>query len=217
MEPITFFIYAFTSIFIIVNPLGGIITFISISQGMTEAEKLHTAKRSVIIAFILAIIFAFTGEGVFRLFNITIDNLRVAGGILLMMIAIDMLHARVSRESVTPEEIKDASRNKDVSVFPLAIPLLTGPGAISTVIVIIRTGKTWELKAVTLIAIVLTFALTYLIFRFADKINKMLGVTVTLVITRIMGLLLGAIAVNFISTGIWNIYKSFSQLDNFNI
>ena len=212
MELITFFIYAFTSIFIIVNPLGGIITFISVSQGMTEAEKLHTAKRSVIIAFILAIIFAFTGEGIFRLFNITIDSLRVAGGILLMMIAIDMLHARVSRESVTPEEIKDASRSKDVSVFPLAIPLLTGPGAISTVIVVIRTAKTWELKAVTLFAILLTFALTYLIFRFADKINKMLGVTVSLVITRIMGLLLGAIAVDFLATGIWNIYKSLSSL-----
>ncbi|MDR4498346.1 MAG: MarC family protein [Candidatus Scalindua sp.] len=212
MELITFFIYAFTSIFIIVNPLGGIITFISVSQGMTEAEKLHTAKRSVIIAFILAIIFAFTGEGIFRLFNITIDSLRVAGGILLMMIAIDMLHARVSRESVTPEEIKDASRREDVSVFPLAIPLLTGPGAISTVIVVIRTAKTWELKAVTLFAILLTFALTYLIFRFADKINKLLGVTVSLVITRIMGLLLGAIAVDFLATGIWNIYKSFSRL-----
>lgn len=209
MEPITFFIYAFTSIFIIVNPLGGILTFISLTQGMADAEKLYMAKRSVIIACILAILFAFTGEGILRLFNITVDSLRVAGGILLFLIAIDMLYARASRESVTPEEIKDASRREDVSVFPLAIPLLTGPGAISTVIVVIRTGKTWELKAITVIAIILTFALTYLIFRFADKINKMLGVTVSLVITRIMGLLLGAIAVNFIATGIWNIYKSF--------
>ncbi len=209
MEPITFFIYAFTSIFIIVNPISGILTFISVTEGMTEAEKMDTARRSVIIACILAIVFAFAGEVILMLFSITVDSLRVAGGILLFLIAIDMLHGRVSRESVTPEEIKDASRREDVSVFPLATPLLTGPGAITTIIVIIRTGRTWELKALTLLAILLTFILSYLILRFADKINKILGITVSLVITRIMGLLLGAIAVDFISTGIWNIYKSF--------
>ncbi|MBI4682044.1 MAG: NAAT family transporter [Nitrospirae bacterium] len=209
MEPITFFIYAFTSIFIIVNPISGILTFISVTEGMTEAEKMDTARRSVIIACILAIVFAFAGEVILMLFSITVDSLRVAGGILLFLIAIDMLHGRVSRESVTPEEIKDASRREDVSVFPLATPLLTGPGAITTIIVIIRTGKTWELKVITLLAILLTFILSYFILRFADKINKILGITVSLVITRIMGLLLGAIAVDFIATGILNIYKSY--------
>lgn len=210
MEPITFFIYAFTSIFIIVNPVSGIITFIALTQGMTIEEKKETAKRAVLVACVLAIIFAVAGELILRLFNITVDSLRVAGGILLFFIAIDMLHARVSRESVTPEEIKDASKREDVSVFPLATPLLAGPGTITTVIVLIRMGNTWELKAGIVIAIFLTFALTYLIFRFADAINKMLGITVSLVITRIMGLMLGAIAVDFISTGMWNIYKSLS-------
>lgn len=210
MEPITFFIYAFTSIFIIVNPVSGIITFIALTQGMTNEEKKETAKRSVLVGCILAIIFAVAGELILRVFNITVESLRVAGGILLFFIAIDMLHARVSRESMTPEEIKDASIREDVSVFPIATPLLTGPGAITTVIVLIRTGNTWELKGMILAAIFLTFAISYLIFRFADTINKMLGVTVSLVITRIMGLLLGAIAIDFISTGIWNIYKSFS-------
>jgi len=88
------------------------------------------------------------------------------------------------------------------------MPLLTGPGAITTVIVVIRTAQTLELKLVTIVAILLTFTLSYLIFRFADEINKILGFTGSLVITRVMGLLLGAIAVNFIATGIWNIYKS---------
>jgi len=87
---------------------------------------------------------------------------------------------------------------------------LTGPGTITTVIVVIRTGKTLELKIITILAILLTFVLSYLIFRFAGMIYKMLGVTVSLVITRIMGLLLGAIAVNFIAVGIWNIYTSFT-------
>jgi len=209
MEPLTFFIYAFTSIFIIVNPVSGILTFIPLTQDMSPQERKATAKRSVIIGCILAIIFAFAGEIILRLFNITVDSLRVAGGILLMLIAIDMLHARVSRESMTPEEIKEASKREDVSVFPLATPLLTGPGAITTVIVVIRTGTTWDLKALTVLAIILTFFIAYLLFRFADRINDFLGVTVSLVITRIMGLLLGAIAVNFISIGIWNIFRSF--------
>lgn len=210
MELFTFFIYTFTSIFVIVNPVGGILTFTSLTHGMTAAEKQDTAKRSVIVGCILAIVFAFAGEVIMRLFHITVDSLRVAGGILLFLIAIDMLHARTSRESMTPEEIKDASKREDVSVFPLATPLLTGPGAITTVIVAIRTGKTWEFKIITLFSILLTFALAYLIFRFGDKLNKFLGVTVSLVITRIMGLILGAISVDFISTGVWNIYKSFS-------
>ena len=210
MELLTFFIYAFTSIFVIVNPVSGVLTFIALTHGMTAAEKRETATRSVMVACILALVFAFTGEVILRIFNITVDSLRVAGGILLMLIAIDMLHARVSRESVTPEEMKDASKRDDVSVFPLATPLLTGPGAITTVVIIIRTGKSWEMKAVSVAAILLTFIIAYFIFRFGEKINRILGVTVSLVITRIMGLLLGAISVDFMSTGIWNIYKSFS-------
>ena len=208
MEALAFFIYAFTSIFIIVNPIGGLITFISLTAGLTTREKAEIAKRSVMVACVLAIIFALSGELILRIFGVTVDSLRVAGGVLLFLIALDMLHAKISRESVTEEEIKDAADREDISVFPIAMPLLTGPGAITTVIVVIRTGQTLELKLIAILAIVLTFALSYPIFRFANKIDKVLGVTGSLVITRVMGLLLGAIAVNFIATGIWNIYLS---------
>ncbi len=208
MDEITFFIYAFASIFVIVNPVGGLITFISLTAGMSVAERIEVAKRSVTVACILAIVFAVSGELILRFFGVTVDCLRVAGGILLFIVALDMLHARVSRESVTSEEIKDATKREDVSVFPIAMPLLTGPGAITTVIVVIRTGQTLDLKIVAILAILLTFALSYLIFRFADVINRILGVSGSLVITRVMGLLLGAIAVNFIAIGIWNIYVS---------
>ena len=208
MEALAFFIYAFTSIFIIVNPIGGIITFISLTAGMRASERKEIAKRSVTVACGLAIIFALSGELILRLFGVTVDSLRVAGGVLLFIVALNMLQARVSRESVTEEEIEDAAERDDIAVFPIAIPLLTGPGAITTVIVVIRTGQTLELKLLTIAAILLTFALSYIIFRFADRINKMLGVTGSLVITRVMGLLLRAIAVNFIATWIWNIYLS---------
>jgi len=208
MEAITFFIYAFASIFVIVNPVAGLITFISLTSGMTVGERNATVKRSVGVACLLAIIFAVSGELLLRFFGVTLDCLRVAGGILLITVALDMMHARVSRESVTAEEIRDATRRDDVSIFPIAIPLLTGPGTIATVILIMREGETIELKVMVLVAILLTFIISYIIFIFANKINKIMGVTGSLVITRVMGLFLGAIAVNFVSVGAWNIYMS---------
>ncbi len=208
MEAITFFIYAFASIFVIVNPVAGLITFISLTSEMTADERNATVKRSVAVACLLAIVFAVSGEFILRFFGITVDCLRVAGGILLFTVALDMMHARVSRESVTAEEIQDATRREDVSIFPIAIPLLTGPGAITTVILVMRAGAAPELKMLVILAILLTFALSYITFRFADRINRIMGVTGSLVITRVMGLLLGAIAVNFVAIGAWNIYIS---------
>ena len=208
MEAITFFVYAFASIFVIVNPVAGLITFISLTSEMTADERNATVKRAVMVACLLAIVFAISGELILGFFGVTVDCLRVAGGLLLFTVALDMLHARVSRESVTAEEIRDATRREDVSIFPIAIPLLTGPGAITTVILVMRAGAAPELKMMVIVAILLTFALSYLIFRFANRINRIMGVTGSLVITRVMGLLLGAVAVNFVSIGAWNIYLS---------
>jgi len=208
MKELAFFIYAFTSVFVIVNPVSGLLTFLAVTEDLDRAERHRVAKRSVIVACVTALVFAVSGELILRLFSITADNLRVAGGALLFIVAMDMVHARTPRESMTPEELKDASKKKDVSVFPLAIPMLTGPGAMTTVIIIIREGETIALKAVTIAAILATFLIAYLVFKYAEKVNKLLGVTASLVISRIMGLILGAIAVNFIAVGIWNIYKS---------
>ena len=208
MDAITFFIYAFASIFVIVNPVAGLITFISLTSEMTADERNATVNRSVMVACLLAIVFAVFGELILGFFGITVDCLRVAGGILLFTVALDMMHARVSRESVTAEEIQDATRREDVSIFPIAIPLLTGPGAITTVILVMRAGVAIESKMTVIFAILLTFAISYLIFRFANRINKIMGVTGSLVITRVMGLFLGAIAVNFVAIGAWNIYIS---------
>jgi len=210
MDPITFFIYAFVSVFVIVNPIGCLITFLSLTAAVSEKEREQIARRSVTIACILAVVFAVAGELILRIFGVTVDCLRVAGGILLFKVALDMLYAQISRESLTTEEVKAASEKQDVSVFPIATPLLTGPGAITTVVVLIRTGKAIELKMLAIAAILVTFFLTYLIFRFANRINRVLGVTGALVISRVMGLLLAAIAVNFIAVGAWNIYKSLS-------
>jgi multiple antibiotic resistance protein len=203
----TFLIYAFTSIFAIVNPVSGVMTFISMTSSMSKEDKIFIAKRSVIIAGIIAIMFSILGELILKFFNVTADSLRVAGGVLLFLVAIDMLFARTSRESITNEELKDARLRENISVFPIAMPLLTGPGAITTIIVLIRTAQGIESKMLVIAAIIFTFAITYLIFRYADSFNKVVGMTGMLVMTRIMGLFLGAIAVDFVSTGIKGIFN----------
>lgn len=203
---LTFFIYSFTSIFAIVNPVSGVMAFISMTSHMSRADKIYIAKRSVFIACVIAIIFSISGEIILKLFNVTADSLRVAGGVLLFLVAIDMLFARTTRESITTEELKDAAQRENISIFPIAMPLLTGPGAITTIIVLIRTAESVDLKLIVIGAILLTFFITFLIFRFSDYFNKVVGMTGMLVMTRIMGLFLGAIAVDFISTGIKGIF-----------
>ncbi len=207
MSPeLTFFIYAFTSIFAIVNPVSGVMVFISMTTQMSKADKIYVAGRSVFIACLIALIFSVLGDLILRLFNITADSLRVAGGVLLFLVAIDMLFARPTRESITSEELKDAAQRENISIFPIAMPLLTGPGAITTIIVLIRTAENLNSKLLVVGAILLTFVLTFLIFRFSDHFHKVVGMAGMLVMTRLMGLFLGAIAVDFISTGIKGIF-----------
>jgi multiple antibiotic resistance protein len=206
-QELNFFIYALTSIFIIVNPVSGVMVFISMTAQMSQADKIYIAKRSVIIACIIAIIFSIAGEIILKLFRITADSLWIAGGILLFLVAIDMLFARTTRESITSEELKDAAQRENISVFPIGMPLLTGPGTITTVIVLMRTSENIDLKLMVIGAILLTFVITFLIFRFSDYFNKVVGMTGMLVMTRIMGLFLAAIAVDFITTGIKKIFN----------
>jgi len=206
MNLFVFFFFSFVSVLTIVNPVGGLITFVSLTSGMSETKKREIAKRSVVIACLLAVVFAISGELLLRFFGITVDSLRIAGGVLLFIVALNMVLAKPSPESITEAEAEDASTREDISVFPIAMPLLTGPGTITTVIVLIRTGKTVGLKIMDILAILSVFALTYVVFRFADRVSQILGVTGSLLVSRIMGLLLASIAVNFITVGISNIW-----------
>lgn len=209
---LNFYVSVFTAIFSIVNPVSGVMAFISMTSNMKEEDKIYVAKRSAVIGCSIAIIFTITGNLIMEFFGITVDSLRVAGGILLFLVAIDMLFARTSRESITSEELSDAVQRENISVFPMAMPMLTGPGAITTIILYITKGieeynlSMETVKIVEITAILLTFIITFLIFRYSDHFRKVVGMTGTLVMTRLMGLFLGAIAVGFISDGIWNIY-----------
>jgi len=210
---LTFFVLVFTAVFSIVNPVSGVMAFVSVTSHMKKEDKIYVAKRSAIIGCIIAIIFTLSGNLILEFFSITVDSLRVAGGILLFLVAIDMLFARTTRESITSEELSDSVRKENISIFPMAMPMLTGPGAITTIILYVSKGSDEyaidinTVKMLVIAAILLTFIITFLIFRFSDNFSRIVGMTGMMVMTRLMGLFLGAIAVGFISDGIWNIYK----------
>lgn len=205
-ENFGFFIYAFTSIFVVVSPISGVVTFISLTSKMTHDEKNQIAKKSVTLACVIAIFFAIAGNIILNLFSISVDSLRVAGGLLLFSIAFDMMHAKVSGESITDEEISQSQERKDIWVFPIGLPLLTGPGAISAVIVLMGGTGNIEQKIIILVSIILTFVICLYIFLFSRRIHKFIGYNGMLVFTRLMGLLLAALAVDLTSTGIINIF-----------
>jgi multiple antibiotic resistance protein len=206
-----YFFYAFASVFIIVNPVEATMVFISLTPGASVRERARISLRAASVAYIVALLFALTGDLVLRFFGTTVDALRVAGGVLLFIMAVDMLKAK-PRRKVTAAEMEDASDREDVSIFPLATPLLTGPGAITTVIVLTGTAAGPIEKGVVLMALTATFLATYLILRSSEYVSRILGVTGILVMTRIMGLMLGAIAVNFVAIGAWNIYAGLAGL-----
>lgn len=206
-DNVGFFIYTFTSIFVVVSPISGVVTFISLTSKMTRDEKNDIAKKSVTLACAIALFFAITGSVILNLFSINVDSLRVAGGLLLFSIAFDMMHAKVSRESITDEEISESQERTDIWVFPIGLPLLTGPGTISTVIVLMESTAGIEQKIIILASIMATFVLCLYIFLFSRRIHKFIGYNGMLVFTRLMGLLLAALAVDLTSTGLINIFN----------
>lgn len=206
-ENLEFFIFAFTSIFVIVDPISGAVTFVSMTNEMTNEAKNVIARKAVTLACAIALFFAITGSVMLNLFNVSIDSLRVAGGLLLFSIAFNMMQAKISRESITEEEISQSQERNDIWIFPIALPLLTGPGTISTVIVLIGGAESIEHKIIIIAAIILTFILCLYTFFFSRKINQLIGYNGMLVFTRVMGLLLAALAVGLIATGIINILR----------
>lgn len=206
-ESLGFFLYTLISVFVIVDPISGVVTFISMTGEMTGEEKNKIAKKAVSLACVIALFFAVTGSLILNIFSINMDSLRIAGGFLLFTIAFDMMHARISRGSITEEEISQSQEREDIWIFPIGLPLLTGPGVISTVIVLMGDTETIGQKVIILTSIILTFVLCLYIFLFSRRIHTFIGYNGMLVFTRIMGLLLAAIGVDLAARGIISMFN----------
>lgn len=195
------YVRALVSVFVIVNPIGMASMFLSLTPGHTDAERNRIAIRSSLAVMALLGGAALVGRAVLRLFGIGVPSFRVGGGILLLLIAVDMLNARPSRSRTTPEEDAEAGEREDIAVVPLAIPLLAGPGAISTVILYAQGQAGIGVGAVVSIG-VLIGAACWVVLRLASPIGRRLGKTGINTLSRLMGLILAATAIEFIAAGI---------------
>lgn len=194
----------FVGILAIVNPFGNISFFTSLTQGFSPEEKKRVISKAVIAATITLIVFGLLGTYIFKLFSITIPAFRIAGGLLLFRVAFSMLYGSTPGTKATAEEKQESLDREMVGVIPMAIPMLAGPGAISTVMLYVSQGDLVELFIV-ICSVFATMIFTYALLRNADKIFSKIGRVGSLAISRIMGLILAAVAVQFLVNGIHDI------------
>ncbi|HFC97891.1 MAG TPA: NAAT family transporter [Thermosulfurimonas dismutans] len=195
----------FVAIFIIVDPIGGIPLFLSLTARESESQRRATALKAVVAAFLVLAVFVLLGERILSFFQISLGSFRVAGGALLFIIALDMLQAKPRSTKSTPPEEEESRQREDVALVPLAVPILAGPGAITTVIVL-SGGESLQAKLIVLLACALVMSSTLLIFTQASRIARFLGHTGANLLVRIMGLLLSVIAVEYMVAGIKELF-----------
>lgn len=197
-----FALSTFTTLMFVVDPAGVVPLFLGVTANESPLERRRTAFRASVAAFCVLSTFAVLGGLLFQALGISLGAFRIAGGILLFLLAIDMLRAQRSRTRTSPEEEAEGADKPDVSVFPLAIPMLAGPGASSTVMVLVSRAETWPERVCLALSIALTAALSYWVLRSANMIERRLGHTGMNVLERIMGLILAATAVQFVIDGV---------------
>ena len=198
---ITFFSVCFPSLFSIVDPIGVVPVYLALVGSAPRVEQRRTAIRATVTGASVLLVFAATGTAVFHFFGITIPAFKVAGGVLLATVALEMLRARTSPTKSTPEETSDAQAQDDVAITPIGIPLISGPGAIATVIMWSSRAAGAEEKVALYASIGLVIAITLISLLFATRLVRVLGKTGINVVTRIMGLILAATAAQFVIDG----------------
>ena len=210
MEHVQFALLTLTSILFIVNPIAVIPTYLVITQKDSAERRARTARRACISAAAILIAFAVAGRQIFSVFGITIDAFRVAGGLILWVVAMDMLHGE-RRTQEGQQEITEGATKEDVALTPLAMPMLAGPGAISTIMVLSSQAAGMSEKIAVYVAIIVTMAIAWVVLRVGDKVVLRMGETGIRVMTRIMGLLLAAIAMQFVISGARDAWHAVAQ------
>lgn len=204
-EYTTLAILFFTSFFTLINPLGVMPVFMTMTADLTPKARNKTAFKAVLVSFLTLLLFAFTGRVLFNFFGISVDSFRIVGGVIFFMVGYDMLQARLGKTKVTENEIKQYVN--DISVTPLAIPMICGPGAITNAIVLMEDAKNTTEEGLLIAMIFVVMLLTYLILWGASKITNFLGDTGNKVLMRLMGLIVMVIAVEFFFAGLEPILK----------
>jgi len=203
-ETLSFALVAFSAVFVVVDPFAAVPFFLAMTAADSPEHKRATARRAAVAAGAVLAVFALAGALVFRLLGVSLGAFKIAGGLLLLIMAIDMLRTRPSEARITEGEVALGVEKEDVAIVPLATPLLAGPGSIATVVVLMgraRAHHLWE-GAIVIAAIAVTAALAYLIMAGAARVDRVLGRTGLSVLERASGLLLAAVAIQFMIDGV---------------
>ena len=195
-----FFLLCFTSFFTLTNPLGTMPVFLTMTNGMSEEQRRAIVRRATIVSFLTLMVFTFSGQFLFKFFGISTNGFRIAGGVIIFKIGFDMLQARYTPMKLKDEEIKTYA--DDISITPLGIPMLCGPGAIANAIVLMQDAHSFEMKGVLIGTIALIYFLTFLILKASTRLVNLLGETGNNVMMRLMGLILMVIAVECFVSGV---------------
>jgi multiple antibiotic resistance protein len=201
---IAFLLATVASVLAIVDPVGTLPFFVALTDGFSAADRELVLRRAVVVAGSVLSLFALFGRFLFAAFGFTLQAFEIAGGILLFTVAFDMLRGEITRTKLAPADEQEAlGRRDEIGVVPLGIPLLAGPGAISTVMIFEGSaGNDLFSILATFIAIAITAAVTYLVLHYGQRIIRSLGRIGVMAITRVLGLVLAAVAVQFIVNGI---------------
>ncbi|MDX1914708.1 MAG: YchE family NAAT transporter [Methylophilus sp.] len=194
------------SLFAIVNPIGSLPIFISATDGWQKADRARTARTVALTVFIVLSISAFLGDRLLDFFGISIPSFQVGGGILILLISISMMHGKQGGTRQTAEEAQNLAEREVIAIVPLSIPLLAGPGAISNMILSAQQypGFLGHLSLVIPVAVIA--GCIWLLLKLADTITHQLGTIGINIVTRLMGLILAAMAVEFIAHGLTGLF-----------
>ena len=203
MPDTAFLLTAFATLFVIVDPIALVPLFIPLTRGMTAAQRRRIALRACLVAAGVLTVFGLVGDNLLRLIGISMPAFRIAGGVLLFLTALDMLFERRTRRREDKTHPAEPHELDDPSVFPLAMPLIAGPGAIATVILLVGQAGGGMAGMATVMGLMLAvIALTFALLLIATPIERALGRTGTMVITRLLGMLLAALSVQFVIDGV---------------
>lgn len=199
----------FTSFFTLTNPLGTMPVFLTMTKGLSEQERARIVKRATIISFFTLMAFTVGGQFLFTLFGISTNGFRIAAGFIILKIGFDMLQARYTNTKLSDEEIREYAN--DISITPLSIPMLCGPGAIANGIVLMDSATSWSLRLILFGTIGLIYFMTYVILRTSTRLQRFIGETGNNVMMRLMGLILMVIAVECFVNGLKPVLISIIQ------
>jgi len=204
-EILEFSFVAFSSIFFIVDPLAAIPSFLVMTAEDDEPKRRRMARQAAWTCLLVLSLFSLAGSLIFKLLNITLPAFKIGGGIILFLVAFDMLQARRSGTQEVTEERQEGAEKEEIGVTPLGIPMLAGPGAISTVMVLMGQSRNWWQAVPVFAAIGVTALVSYYVLAGANRVRRFLGETGIRILMRLMGLVLTALAVQFVLNGMMDL------------